>query len=77
MAPGTSESAEDVIATFPVTLAPNETYVAIANGVLDTTMFAANPDMKDIALTLFAKGGAREAAMKASRSSGATKRHSL
>ena len=65
VAPGTSESAEDVIATFPVTLAPNETYVAIANGVLDTTMFAANPDMKDIAFTLFAKGGAREAAMEA------------
>ena len=61
VAPSSSSSKEDIIATIPVTLAKDETYVAIANGVLDPTQFVANPDGKDIGFTLFTKGGAREA----------------
>ena len=63
VAPGTSTGPGDILATFPVTLDVNETYAVIANGVLDPSMFAANPDGLDIAFTLFAKAGAREAAM--------------
>jgi hypothetical protein len=63
VAPGTSTGPGDIIATFPVTLTAGETYVAIANGVLDPSGFAANPDGRDIAFTLFTKAGAREAAM--------------
>ncbi len=59
VAPGTSTGPGDIIATFPVTLMADETYAVIANGVLDPTMFAANPDGLDIAFTLFAKAGAQ------------------
>jgi hypothetical protein len=38
-----STSAADTIKNFNVTLTANETYVAIANGVLDPTSFASNP----------------------------------
>jgi hypothetical protein len=44
IAPGTSNSVADTIATFTVTLEPNGTYQAIANGVLTPGSFAANPD---------------------------------
>jgi hypothetical protein len=37
-----------------------ETYVAIANGVLDPSQFAPNPDGLDIGFTIFAKDNARE-----------------
>jgi len=62
VAPGTSTGAGDIIATFPVTLMAEETYSVIANGVLDPSGFAANPDGRDIGFTLFTKAGAREAA---------------
>ncbi len=61
VAPGSSNDAGDVIATFPVTLADGGSYIAVANGVLGDG-FAPNPDGKDIAFTLFATDGAREAA---------------
>ncbi len=67
VAPGTSTGAGDIIATFPVTLMADETYAVVANGVLDPAMFAANPDGRDIGFTLFAKAGAREAAMDPSK----------
>ncbi|MBE0567477.1 MAG: DUF4397 domain-containing protein [Krumholzibacteria bacterium] len=54
VAPGTSGSADDVLATFPVTLAAGGTYVAVANGVLDPAAFAANPDGRSIGFTIFA-----------------------
>lgn len=59
IAPGTSTSVADTIATFTVTLEPNKTYQAIANGVLTPGSFAANPDGKAIAFNLFALPNAR------------------
>ena len=55
-----STSAADTIKNFTVTLTENETYVAIANGVLDPNSFAVNPDGKNTAFTLFIKAMARE-----------------
>lgn len=39
----------------PVTLTADVAYVAVANGVLDDTMFEANPDGRDINLTVFTR----------------------
>ncbi|MEL6822458.1 MAG: DUF4397 domain-containing protein, partial [Calditrichota bacterium] len=44
VAPGTSGGPGDIIATFTLTLIPNETYVAVANGVLDPSGFSPNPN---------------------------------
>ncbi|MCW9096775.1 MAG: DUF4397 domain-containing protein [Ignavibacteriaceae bacterium] len=55
-----STSAADTIKNFNVTLSPNETYVAIANGVLDPNSFAVNPDGRSTAFTLFVKDMTRE-----------------
>jgi hypothetical protein len=55
-----STSAADTIKNFNVTLTPNETYVAIANGVLNPNSFASNPDGRNTAFTLFVKAMARE-----------------
>ncbi|MBD3169990.1 MAG: DUF4397 domain-containing protein [candidate division Zixibacteria bacterium] len=60
VAPGNSGSVDDTIASFPVTFMSNETYVAVANGVLNPGMYAPNPDGMDIAFTLFARDGIRE-----------------
>ena len=59
IAPGTSTSVADTIATFTVTLEPNGTYQAIANGVLTPGSFASNPDGKSIGFNLFALPNAR------------------
>jgi hypothetical protein len=55
-----STSVGDTIKNFNVTLTANETYVAIANGVLDPNLFASNPDGRSTAFTLFVKAMARE-----------------
>ncbi|MCW8810009.1 MAG: DUF4397 domain-containing protein [Ignavibacteriaceae bacterium] len=55
-----STSAADTIKNFNITLSPNETYVAIANGVLDPNSFAVNPDGRSTAFTLFVKDMTRE-----------------
>ena len=55
-----STSAADTLKNFTVTLTANETYVAIANGVLDPNSFAVNPDGRSTAFTLFIKTMARE-----------------
>jgi hypothetical protein len=60
VAPGNSTSSDDIIATIPVTLADGQTYVAIANGVLDPNAFAENPDSNPIGFNLYARDGVRE-----------------
>ncbi len=60
IAPPNSSSAADTIKNFEVTFNANKKYIAVANGVLDPTQFAANPDNKPIAFTIFAKDGIRE-----------------
>ena len=57
-----STSASDTLKNFTVTLTENETYVAIANGVLNPNSFASNPDGRNTAFTLFIKAMARETA---------------
>ena len=67
IAPGTSTSVNDTIKNFPVTLQKNKTYVAVANGVLNSSLYAANPDGKNISFTLFAKDGVKEKASSNSK----------
>ncbi len=58
--PGNSVSANDTLKNFQATLENGNTYVAIANGVLDPNSYAANPDGRSTAFTLFVKDMARE-----------------
>ena len=60
IAPGNSTSVDDTIKNFPVQFENGETYVAVANGLIDTTGFAPNPDGRDIFFTIFAKDDIRE-----------------
>lgn len=53
VAPGTSAGAADIIATFDLKLKPGEKYVVVANGVLDPTGFAANPNQRSTGFKLF------------------------
>ena len=53
VAPGASSSADDALASFPVSLARGGSYVAVANGVLDADAFAANPDGRSTGFTIF------------------------
>ena len=66
VAPGNSTGPVDIIATFPVTLSDTKTYVVIANGVLNPANFAANPDSRSIAFTLFSTGMGQESGTSAS-----------
>jgi type IX secretion system substrate protein/uncharacterized protein DUF4397/cleaved adhesin domain-containing protein len=50
----------DTLKNFNVTLADGETYIAIANGVVDTGLYAANPDGRNTNFGLFIKPMARE-----------------
>ncbi|MEZ4774980.1 MAG: DUF4397 domain-containing protein [Bacteroidia bacterium] len=61
IAPSTSTSSSEAIATFTPTLMDGETYLVVANGVLDPSMFAANPDGASTGFTLFLEAGAKEA----------------
>ena len=63
VAPATSTSVNDTIKNFGVTLNNGETYVAIANGVLNPASFAANPDAISTAFTLFLQNQMRETAL--------------
>lgn len=60
IAPGSSSSVLDAIATFTPTFDANKTYVAVANGVLSPPSFAANPDSRSTAFTLFVTDMGRE-----------------
>ncbi len=59
IAPGASTSVADTIASFTVTLEPNVTYIAVANGVLTPDAFAPNPAGASIGFTLFPIANAR------------------
>jgi hypothetical protein len=63
VAGGTSATAADTIKNFRLTLTPGETYVAIANGVLNPANFAANPNSRSTAFTLFLQALGREKAV--------------
>ena len=64
VAPGSSTSVSDTIASFTVTLEPDVTYIAVANGVLTPDAFAPNPAGASIGFKLFPIANARtEAAM--------------
>lgn len=63
IAPGTSASVNDTLVNIPVTLTNGETYVAIANGVLDPASFASNPDGRPTAFQLLLFNGMRESAI--------------
>ncbi len=65
VAPGNSTSVADGIATFPVELETDETYVVIANGVLTPSSFTANPDGESTGFDLYITSG-KEAADMAS-----------
>ncbi len=60
IAGGSSASAADTLKNFQLKLLPGDAYVAIANGVLNPSAFAANPDNRPTAFTLFIKTLARE-----------------
>lgn len=62
VAPGNSSGPDDIIADFDVTLENGETYVAIANGVLNPDSFSVNPDGESIAFSLYPKDNIREEA---------------
>ena len=62
IAPPNSTSVDDTLANFTANLVNGETYVLIANGVLDPNSYSTNPDGRNIAFTLFANTDARESA---------------
>lgn len=59
VAPASSMSVAEALATFTVTLEANGTYLAVANGVLNKSTFASNPGGADIGFKLFPIAGAR------------------
>lgn len=67
IAPGNSSSVNDTIKNFTVSFLSGGTYVAIANGVLNPSLFAANPNGRDISFTIFAKDNARETSSASNR----------
>lgn len=62
VAPGSSTSAADTIKNFSVTLTAGQRYVAVANGVLNPSNFAVNPNGTSTAFTLFIKDNIRSMA---------------
>lgn len=63
VAPGTSTSVSDTLKNFQVTLANGNSYIAVANGVLNPSNFAVNPDGQSTAFTLFLQDMMRESAV--------------
>ncbi len=65
VAPPTSMSVSDTLKNFQVTLANGGSYVAIANGVLNPSSFASNPDAISTAFTLFLQNNMRQSSINA------------
>ena len=63
VAPSTSTSVADTLKNFEVTLMNGNSYVAVANGVLNPANFSTNPDGRSTAFTLFLQDGMREMAV--------------
>jgi hypothetical protein len=63
VAGGNSSSVNDTLKNFTVTLEGGNTYVAIANGVLNPASYALNPEGRSTSFTLFIKDMARESAV--------------
>ncbi|RMG58637.1 MAG: DUF4397 domain-containing protein, partial [Bacteroidetes bacterium] len=53
---------DQVVATIPATFMDGESYTVVANGVIDPTAYAANPDGISTAFNLFVATAAQEAA---------------
>jgi len=62
VAPSTSSSAGDALATFDLQVDANASLAIIASGVLDPNNFAPNPDGEDTAFELLVQTGAQESA---------------
>ncbi|MBK7964693.1 MAG: DUF4397 domain-containing protein [Bacteroidetes bacterium] len=60
IAPGTSTSVNDTLVNIPVVLSEGETYVAVANGVLNPTLFSVNPEGISTAFQLLLFSGMQE-----------------
>lgn len=60
IAPGTSTSVNDTLANIPVVLSEGETYVAVANGVLNPASFSVNPEGINTAFQLLLFSGMQE-----------------
>ncbi|MEJ2617715.1 MAG: DUF4397 domain-containing protein [Ignavibacteriaceae bacterium] len=67
VAAANSSSSSDTLKNFQFTLNAGDTYVAIADGVLNPADYAANPDGKSTAVTLFVKDMVRESALDTSK----------
>ncbi len=61
VAPGNSTTAADTLKNFAVTLTNGNTYIAVANGVLNPANFGTNPDARQTAFILFLQDQMREA----------------
>lgn len=62
VAPHNSTSAADVIHKIPLMLLAGDSYVSIMAGVLDSSLFAPNPDKHSTLLTWYTQKSARETA---------------
>lgn len=63
IAPSTSISVAEAIASFTYTLTEGDKYVIVANGVLDPLAFAANPDGVSTAFNLYVRNAMLESAL--------------
>ncbi|HKJ32321.1 MAG TPA: CHRD domain-containing protein [Balneolales bacterium] len=67
VAPGNSISVSDTLKSFTYKLTTGHNYVLIADGVIDTTKFAANPDGLSTAFNIFVRDSARQEAVDQSK----------
>lgn len=67
IAPSTSTSSADAIASLKVNLMEDSLYIAILNGVSDSTLFVPNPDTLSTKLSILFKNGIRETALDSTK----------